>query len=160
MRVNPDGIVWSTTFGQAPTTNQVATEEGVALWVTAQAEIIVAGRMSGTSLNPNGQVPPEFAPVLVHSTDDSEPAELGGFGWSDMLVTRYDSDGVLLWARAFGGKGDDQATDVVATDSAVFVTGRVGEGAIFDDTNGNLAEVPAPPGEEGSTPGCPPPEGG
>ena len=60
-----------------------------------------------------------YAVGETHS-DDGDLASRGG---ADALVVKLTHSGAAVWAKTFGGTGDDHFTDVVATDDGVVVTG-------------------------------------
>lgn len=57
-------------------------------------------------------------------------------GGSDIFVAKYDTSGTLLWAKNFGGSGQDDAV-AIATDSLdnIYITGSCGGAASFGALN-------------------------
>jgi hypothetical protein len=61
---------------------------------------------------------------VAGSTDGSLPGKASG-GQRDGFVVKYDEDGTLLWSHQFAGSLHDEAKDVAADGSGVYVAGAV-----------------------------------
>lgn len=104
-------------------------------------------RASAVAVDAQGNV---YVAGDFRQTADFDPgpgqALLTSKGYSDLYLAKYDPDGQFLWARRFGGAGDDRAGGVVAGDAgSVYVCG----GFLGGDATGvdqmTLAEYPVMP---------------
>lgn len=72
--------------------------------------------------------------VVVGGTDGSDLATAGSYddsfngGSSDVMITRFSSDGQRLWSTFFGGPGHDRAYAVEVDATGIYVAGRAGDG--------------------------------
>lgn len=64
-----------------------------------------------------------FSVVPTHDGEFIAVGTVSGYGagqW-DVMILRYDSDGGLLWARTYGGEGDEEALEVQELDEHNYV---------------------------------------
>jgi outer membrane protein assembly factor BamB len=97
----PDAVsgsaIWLTPIGGA------GCDQARALAIDAGGDLVIAGRFEGT--------------MTVGGT------ELTSAGMADIFVAALDPGGVPLWARRFGGAGQDLASGLAATAGRLFLTG-------------------------------------
>ncbi len=54
-------------------------------------------------------------------------------GSSDILLTKFSSDGTIIWNKQFGGPGSDVPKDIFLNNNGdILLTGSITEGAVFD----------------------------
>ena len=76
--------------------------------------------------------------------DGPAPITLASAGELDVYVAAFDAAGTPIWARAYGGPGDDYATSASGLpDGSLFLTG-VCHGAVDFDGAGPLAPIALP----------------
>jgi hypothetical protein len=101
-----------------------------------------AVNLTGDEVLARGVSPaPGDGAYVVGSFDARAPLRIGGTtvpargSGKDLFIARLDGEGAVLWARAFGGVGDDLALDV-ATDpqGRPVLTGRIIGAVAFDST--------------------------
>lgn len=104
-RLLSGGFVWG--WGIGTSTNGQATPSAVEM--DSNGNTILLATFTGTI---------DADPATDHRRD------LVSKGGRDVLVAKYDPQGALLWARSFGGAGDEEANDL-ALDSLgnVYLTG-------------------------------------
>jgi hypothetical protein len=155
--------------------NGTAVFDNVSLTTTGNIETFItkldnngqflwAQRIAGTSLN-SGNAGFSISADAVGNTyvagAFSGSVTIGGntltsAGGEDVFVTKLDSNGNLLWAKSYGGNGDDNALSIIADKSGnLYVNGGFSGTANFDnitltsagdfdifttklDTNGNV----------------------
>lgn len=81
----------------------------------------------------------------------SSPSNIGGLtldtynanpGWSDILISKYDETGNLLWAKSAGGQFTDYAKDIeLSNDGHLYVCGIFNGQAEFDEFTIGTANV-------------------
>lgn len=97
---------------------------GTVKWTTDLGEVGADDRFNAITTNRQGEI------FVVGSTRSNLDGEHGSNTDGDIVVSRYDDAGVLVWLRQFGTGGADEALAVSATASGdIFVAGR---------TNANL----------------------
>jgi uncharacterized delta-60 repeat protein len=69
----------------------------------------------GVGLAANGDI------IAVGSTDSTDGDFSARHGYTDAFVARFGSDGALLWAKSYGGYGDDEFWGVVVAASGDIV---------------------------------------
>lgn len=83
------------------------------LWVDGQNNAYVTGSFSGKA--------------KFHKT------EISSLGGGDVFVTKYNSDGIPLWVRSFGGKADDFANAITSDpEGNLYITGVYTDTAYFE----------------------------
>jgi len=80
---------------------------------TAGADFVLTGWLSGNA---------SFGDVTLASR-----------GQRDIFLAKYDNTGSLLWARQAGGAGDEYG-NAIATSEFIYVTGPLGQEALFEAT--------------------------
>ena len=105
-------------------------DEGLAISVSGEGNVFVAGYFQGEA---------DFDP-------GPEAVLLTSAGFRDAFIASYTSDGLLRWAKRFGGSADDIAYGVNADDeNAVYVAGLFRDEA---DLNGGGVSTVTSAGEE------------
>ncbi len=68
---------------------------------------------------------------------DPGPAELAltSNGGLDACLAKYSSDGLLEWAKSFGGESEDQISDITSTGDSLIVGGLFARSADFDPSS-------------------------
>lgn len=105
-------IVWSKVLGR--------TEDDAYTFSTLLPDnsVVLCGFFEETTLVPGGTAP---------------DAEFSAAGDRDIVACRLDADGNLIWARGFGGPGQDEAFDVLEHQSGALLMGGVySDDAVFD----------------------------
>jgi len=100
VKFGPAGAhLWSTTFGDAGDHQQ-----GLSVTTDSSGNVIFAGWFEGTIDLGDG----------VHTTT----------GYRDVFLAKFDASGALMWSRAYGSAGRDEAWSVTTdTDDNVIMTG-------------------------------------
>lgn len=109
-------FVWAQSLGSAS-----ATEWGVRIALDIEGNVYTVGRFNGTS---------DFDPGI-----NNYP--LTSAGNRDIYISKLDSNGNFVWAKAIGGSFDDYATDLVVDHSGnVVFTGTFRGSVDFDPGTG------------------------
>lgn len=114
-----EGSECPTLFGLAPEVEQ--RDAFVARFDRATGELLwaeQAGTMSGDDSAADVAATPKNGAVVVGYVGDDDSGLFGDLdltlpGGGDAFVAAWDGNGGLKWAKAFGGPGSDEATDVV-----------------------------------------------
>jgi Domain of unknown function (DUF4347)/Beta-propeller repeat len=111
-KLDPNGnLVWAKAIGGT------GTDQATGISVTRSGSVYTTGHFFGTV---------DFDPGAGVTT-------LTSAGGSDLFVSKLDSSGNLVWAKAMGGTGTDQATSLsVDSDGNVYTTGAFNGRADFD----------------------------
>ena len=67
--------------------------------------------------------------------------EIVGRGQNDLFITKYDTNGLVQWARSDGGTGDDRGQAIAFGADSVHVVGRFGQTATFGLDEGNQTSL-------------------
>ncbi len=110
---NTGALLWAR---QAGSTNSEAARD---IAIHSNGDIAISGSFQRTA---------DFGGVLITNKSNAITP------FSDAFVARYDTDGLVLWAKGSGGTSEDRATGV-AFDRAgnVFITGGFNTSATFDN---------------------------
>jgi hypothetical protein len=72
----------------------------------------------------NAVIVGRFSGTINFSPDYSSDGQLVSHGLTDVFISKYSSSGVFLWAKSFGGPGDDAAFHVaVGPQGDIYLTG-------------------------------------
>lgn len=105
-KFNPNQeLTWLRTFGGPED------DGGRALVLDSAGNVYVLGRSEGN---------PQFGAL-----------NLTGFGESDITLSKYDTDGNLVWAHVYGGAGVDFAEGILLQDGQLYLTGTFEGTATF-----------------------------
>jgi hypothetical protein len=123
-KFDPNGtLVWARVFGSA------ASDSANAVTVDADGNIYVSGTYN---------IPPYFGPLPIPNDFDpgSGVVSLPGTSFYEMFVSKFDSDGELIWAQAFSGSNSVEDARGIAVDSLgnVHVAGVFSGPVDFDPT--------------------------
>ena len=121
-RYNPDGaLTWLKSAGG---TSQ---ETPYAVASLANGGAVVTGCFEGSAV---------FGDFEVNRT------VLSSSGGQDGFIAFYNADGSLLWARQFGGEGNECGLGIaVHTDGTIYITGYYEDGALFGARGANRATL-------------------
>ena len=83
--------------------------------------------------------------VNTDSTSNTFPITIGTYkGLADMVVTKLDANGVIIWSRFLGGNLDDYSNDIKYFNGALYITG-ISESSNYPVTdNSTLVGLQAP----------------
>ncbi len=101
--------LWSKWLSGIGRANSIAVDEA--------GDIFLAGSFSGAV---------NFDSVLLSTSGDS-----------DGFVSKYKADGVQVWAKSFGGEGDDSVTSIALNAENVVLTGSFTSSINFGETTGS-----------------------
>lgn len=104
-------VVWSTKFGGDAVSNSV--EVGEALEIDLEGNLFLTGEISSDTA--------WFDSIPVLSA-----------GGSDAFLARIDTAGKVLWAKSYGGNGDEYSLGLRIDGGAIFTTGHFQGAASFD----------------------------
>ncbi len=106
-------------------------------WTVKNSSLAGHGSKVATSLGDDTYVTTAFTGTVTLGG-----ATLKSNGGIDLLLIKYDSDGIVQWARRIGGPEDEQVGDVAVSfdQDYVYVTGTFRSTVKFDDYHGLTGE--------------------
>ncbi len=102
-------VTWGKSFGGA------GIEQGFAIALDSANNAYITGTFGDTSFASSGQVISSDATFGTFALTRSGP--------TDAFVARLDSNGIVTWAKSYGGTGGDVGYGIAATNTGVYVTG-------------------------------------
>jgi hypothetical protein len=130
-RFGPDGtLAWAKSAGGAGGHYG----EGLGIAALADGTCVLTGEFRGSAVFGAGEV---------------KEATLNSAGAGDVFVARYGSDGTFVWAKSFGGTGDDRGTKLAAlADGSCALTGYFYRSATFGAGEANQTTLTSAGGSD------------
>jgi len=112
-------------FGVAQWLGALSTSCGeIALSASPAGDVYITGCFIGTNVDINPDL------VDTHYVDSA--------GSYDIFITKLDTDGNFIWGKTIGAADDQTSTDIVATNTGLYITGDFrGTGVDFDPGAGS-----------------------
>lgn len=95
---------------------------GMFQWIASSGSCPGDDSGQGIDVDASGNV--TITGYIALGTAAFDTTYLTSNGMTDIFIARYNSAGVLQWAKNYGGSGDDYASDIrLSSSGAIFVTG-------------------------------------